>query len=262
MIWITLTAAKLVMPARVFLAVGDTVEVPAFLVQKGEKKRVKPKCSVIKGKSIKAASNRLIGVEVGRSLVGCRYRDNKRVIVAVVSDRKRGEMRPPKRLMVLRVGEKIALPKVDVPKGHEVKWFVKPRWIAKIVGDSVEGLSEGRGIIQVHIVRGNVVVREFPIRLIVVDEDTSITITPRFTRLRVGDAVQFNLSGEYSGKVEWYVVNQRVGRITDEGLFVALRPGRTVVVARVRGKDGKVISAKAMVVVKGKPKKSRRKRKK
>ncbi len=249
------------MPARVFLAVGDTVEVPAFLVRKGERKRVKPECSVIRGKSIKAASNRLIGVEVGRSLVGCRYKDNRRVIVVVVVDQERGEIRPKKRVLVLRVGEKSALPEVDVPKGHEVKWFVKPRWIARIVGDSVEGLSEGRGIIQVHIVKGNVVVREFPIRLIVLDEDTSITITPRFTRLKVGDAVQFRLSGEYDGKVEWYVLNRRVGRITDDGLFVALRPGRTVVVARVRGKDGKVISSKAMVVVKGGPGKNENKRK-
>jgi len=249
------------MPARVFLAVGDTVEVPAFLVRKGERKRVKPDCSVIRGKSVKVTGNRLTGVEVGRSLVGCKYRDNRRVIVAVVVDRRRGEMRPQKRVVVLRVGEKVALPKVDVPEGHEVKWFVKPHWIARIVGDSVEGLSEGKGIIQVHIVKGSTVVREFPIRLIVVDEDTSVTITPRFIRLRVGDAVQFKLSGEYSGKVEWYVTNERVGRITDNGLFVALRPGRTVVIARVKGKDGKVISAKAMVVVRDKPKKGKRKNK-
>ena len=249
MLWITLTAVRLVMPAKVFLGVGDTVELPAFVVEKGKRKRVKPQCALVKGESVKVLGNRLIGVKEGRSLVGCRYRDGKRVTVAVVSERLRQGFRPPKRVLILRVGESVPLPRMDVPEGHEVKWFVKPRWLARIVGDSIEGLSEGRGIVQVHIVKGNVVVREFPVRLVVIEEDTSVEVSPRFARLKVGEAVKFKLLGDYEGEVEWYVLNPRIGRVSEDGLFVALRPGRTVIVARVKGKDGEVLSAKALVVV-------------
>lgn len=249
MLWITLTATRFLIPARVFLGVGDTVEIPAVVIEKGERRKVQPDCSLVMGESVKVAKNRLIGLKPGKSLVACKYRGKKRATVVIVAERDRESFRPPKRVIVLRVGERVPLPRPNVPEGYSVKWLVKPKWLARIVGDSVEGLSEGRGIIQVHVVKGNEVVREYPIRLIVIEEDTDLRLHPRFVRLKVGDAVKFRIKGNYDGRPEWFVLNDRVGRIEEDGTFIALHPGRTIVLVRVKGKDGKVLSARALVVV-------------
>ncbi len=252
----TLTATRLLIPARLFLDVGDTVEVPAAVVEGGKRRRIRSECSLVRGRSVKVEGNRIVGLRPGKSLVACKYRGKKRATVVIVRERDGESLRSPKRAIVLRVGERAPLPKPDVPQGYSVKWLVKPKWLARIVGDSVEGLSEGRGIIQVHVIKGSEVVREYPVRLIVIDEDTTLRLRPRFVRLRVGDAVKIKVVGDYEGKPEWLVLNERVGRVGEDGTFVALRPGRTIVVARVKGKDGRVLSARALVVVrprKGKP---------
>ncbi len=255
MLWITLTATRLLIPARVFLSVGDTLEIPAVVVKRGRRKRVKPDCSLVKGKAVKVERNRLIGLKPGKGLVACKYRERKRALVVIVSERNGQAFGPVRRFIVLRVGERVPLPRPRVPEGYSVKWMVKPGWLARIVGDSVEGLSEGRGIVQVHVVKGNEVVREYPIRLVVIDEDTNLRIQPRFARMKVGDAVKFRIEGNFTGKPEWLVINDRVGRIGEDGTFVALRPGRTIVLVRVKGENGKVLSARALVIVKPRRKK-------
>ncbi|NPB03012.1 MAG: hypothetical protein GXO39_01165 [Thermotogae bacterium] len=234
------------MPRRILLQVNDTVRMSAVL--EGHRKgSVQVTCELVKGRSVKVEGDRIVGIKKGRSLVGCRYKGKRHLLVVVVDKTSFKKRHHP---LYLYVGQKVPLPKPDHKEGEMIKYLIRPRWVARIVGDSLEGLSEGRGILQVHIVNGNEVVREFPIPIIVVSEviDTSFRIIPTFLRLKVGDVLQLRTSLELR-KTSWYVLDTSVGRITPEGLFMALHPGKTVVVVQGEDRQGRTLTAKALIVV-------------
>ena len=239
MLW---TVALLKMPMRVILGVGDTLSIPALYG--GEE--VEPRCTLLKGKSVKVLQkNRVVALRKGRSLLLCRYKGEKKAVIAVVRELKEGG-----RVIRMKVGERTPLPDVERGEGEEVKWSVRPPWLARVVGDSIEALSEGVGVLQVHVVKGNVVIREFPIRLVVIGDSEGLKLVPRFARVKVGDAIKLRVLGEYEG-VEWIVLREKVGKVREDGTFVALRPGKTVVIARVK-RGGGYVSLKALILVREK----------
>ena len=64
--------------------------------------------------------------------------------------------------------------------------------------------------------------------------------------------MKFSLKGDYT-EVQWFVIPKRVGFISKDGVFSAVRPGKCVVVARVKLKDGRVTSVKAFAKVLNRP---------
>jgi hypothetical protein len=72
-----------------------------------------------------------------------------------------------------------------------------------------------------------------------------IDVTPMLVELQVGETVQFTAQAkDRSGSVaeveiEWSVLNQRVGEIDENGLFTAITPGHTIVVARAERSVGR-----------------------
>ncbi len=204
-------------------------------------------CKVEEGDAVELRGDTLIAKSVGISIILCGKGDiNRGFVIRVVP---KGFERPEP--IFLRVGEKIKLPEFGFPKDFKVYFLVKPPWLAKVIGDSLEGLSEGRGILQVHIVKGDRVLDKFPIPL-VVEGKSKVHISPKMAILRVGEAIKFSVSGDYIS-VDWQTLPKGVGDISGDGVFTALKPGKAVIIAKVRLKDGSMASAKAFVRVLKRP---------
>jgi hypothetical protein len=73
----------------------------------------------------------------------------------------------------------------------------------------------------------------------------NIEVIPALAELEIGETLQFNAQAvDRSGsaaevEIEWSVLNQRIGEIDENGLFTAISPGHTIVVARAERSVGR-----------------------
>lgn len=235
-----------VMPKAITLYEGDTLLLGNF-PRWGFFKNRGVVCKVEEGNAVELRGDTLIAKSVGISIILCGKGEIERGFVIRVVPK--GFERPEP--IFLRVGERVKLLKFGFPEELKVYFLVKPPWLARVIGDSLEGLSEGRGILQVHIVKGDRILDEFPIPL-VVEGKSKVYISPKMVVLRVGEATKFSISGDYIS-ADWQILPKGVGDISGDGVFTALKPGKAVIIAKVRLKDGSVASAKAFVRVLKRP---------
>lgn len=234
-----LTMILIAFPKNITLSVGDTVNLNDF-------PRLKV-CEVVDGDAVLIEGNLLIAKNTGISVIVCKFKHRRMGIIVRVVPK---EFKRPEPI-ILKVGQRKPLPDINLGKDYKISFLIKPRWLAKIINDSVEGLVEGRGIIQVHILKGDRVIDEFPIP-IVVEGYGNLEISPKMAVLRVGEALKFSIIGDYR-EADWMVIPKNIGFISKDGLFTATSPGKGVIIAKVKLEDGHITSVKAFVKILKRP---------
>ncbi len=59
----------------------------------------------------------------------------------------------------------------------------------------------------------------------------SISLSPSYSTMLIGDSVQLSVYGDKTGPVSYTVEDQTVGRVSESGKFFALKPGNTRIIA-------------------------------
>ncbi len=234
------------LPKSITLSVGDTVNLNDFPRWR-RFKRLGVKCEVVDGDAVSIEGDLLIAKNTGISVIICKFKRKRRGIIVRVLPK---EFKRPKPI-ILRVGQRKPLPNINLGKEYKISFLVKPPWLAKIINDSIEGLAEGRGIVQVHVLKGDRVIDEFPIP-IVVEGYGDLEISPKMAILRVGEALKFSIIGDYR-EADWIVIPKKIGFISKDGLFTATSPGKGVIIAKVKLKNGRITSVKAFVKILKRP---------
>lgn len=136
---------------------------------------------------------------------------------------------------ILEKGEKITF----TISGSKAKtWKCFPPNIGDIENSSFIAKNPGKGRVIAILENGEVETAFIRVK----GKVSSLKITPKFKKLKIGETVQFVAEEGVSWKIE----GEKLGELTPTGLFTANLPGKTVIVAEKNG-----FQERAIVVISG-----------